>query len=103
MTIKNINAAFGDLIEFDSVTDMADAIRACGYQVPDDGLKEGRDYENIMSAADIKSIGAVDAMIYLDKMSFEKEHDWESGSTTWQLPDGKKVIISGPDIEIEEA
>lgn len=45
--IRNINESFGDCIEFDTVEDMAMAIRDCGYEPPEDGLVEGRDYEII--------------------------------------------------------
>jgi hypothetical protein len=47
MTIKNINEKFGDPVEFESVEEMAQAIRDCGYDLPADGLVEGRDYEVI--------------------------------------------------------
>ncbi|MFA4974621.1 MAG: hypothetical protein WC683_18605 [bacterium] len=42
--IQNINASYGDAISFETVDEMAEAIRACGYVLPVDGLKEGRDY-----------------------------------------------------------
>ena len=42
---KNINKNFGDPVTFDSLEEMADAIKKCGYELPADGLVEGRDYE----------------------------------------------------------
>jgi hypothetical protein len=45
MTIKNINSDLGDAVTFSSVEEMAAAVIACGYELPDDGLVEGRDYE----------------------------------------------------------
>jgi hypothetical protein len=45
MTVRNINEKFGDQIEFDSVDEMGNAIKQCGYSLPEDGLKEGRDFE----------------------------------------------------------
>ena len=45
--IKNINDTYGDPIEFDTVEEMEQAIEACGYALPYDGLVEGRDYEEI--------------------------------------------------------
>lgn len=43
--IRNVNEMFGDSVEFDSVDEMAEAIVACGYDLPADGLEEGRDFE----------------------------------------------------------
>ena len=45
--IKNINSAFGDSVSFDSLREMEQAIENCGYSLPGDGLREGRDYEVI--------------------------------------------------------
>jgi hypothetical protein len=45
MTIRNINSAFGMSVNFDTVDEMATAIQASGYDLPEDGLKNGRDYE----------------------------------------------------------
>jgi len=56
--IRNINEAFGDSIDFETVGEMADAIRELGrlnpgegYAVPEDGLQEGRDYIDVSKAA----------------------------------------------------
>ena len=49
MKIKNINERYGDAITFDSIDEFRKSIRNCGYNVPDDGLVEGRDYEVIHS------------------------------------------------------
>lgn len=46
--IRNINERYGAPIEFDTLEEMAEAIRACGYELPDDGLVEGRDYEVVV-------------------------------------------------------
>lgn len=45
--IRNINDAYGDVVEFADVQEMEETILACGYAVPSYGLKEGRDYETI--------------------------------------------------------
>ncbi len=47
MTIRNINDAWGEASEFQTVADMEQAILACGgdFRLPADGLVEGRDYE----------------------------------------------------------
>ena len=45
--IRNINDRFGDAVEFYSVDEMKTAIENSGYELPEDGLKEGRDYETI--------------------------------------------------------
>jgi hypothetical protein len=47
MKIRNINEAFGESVEFDSVNEMIQAICNCGYALPADGLIESRDYEVI--------------------------------------------------------
>ena len=44
MRIRNINPAFGDPVIFDSVEEMQSELIKLGY-MPDDGLREGRDYE----------------------------------------------------------
>ena len=43
--IININNNYGDCVEFDSVEEMEHAISYSGYTIPEDGLKEGVDYE----------------------------------------------------------
>ena len=45
MTIKNTNEKFGDSIEFFSIREMETAIENSGYELPEDGLVENRDYE----------------------------------------------------------
>jgi hypothetical protein len=45
--VSNINEKLGDVgVHFDELQEMEDAVRACGY-LPEDGLMEGRDYENV--------------------------------------------------------
>lgn len=43
--VRNINSNYGDSIEFNTVEELGEAIQQCGYDLPDDGLVEGRDYE----------------------------------------------------------
>ncbi len=45
--IKNINDFYGEWLDFDDVEEMETCIKECGYDLPEDGLKEGRDYEVI--------------------------------------------------------
>ena len=45
--VQNINSAFGDAVCFDNVDEMAEAIKECGYELPADGLVEGRDYKEV--------------------------------------------------------
>lgn len=45
--IRNINDAYGDAVEFETVEEMKQAIEEMGYTIPEDGLKESRDYEVI--------------------------------------------------------
>ena len=52
MKIRNINPEFGDCVEFDSIDEMIQALKECEQYdgipwIPEDGLKEGRDYEVI--------------------------------------------------------
>ncbi len=42
--IQNINDVWGDPVEFDSVAEMEKAILSCHFELPEGGLKEGRDY-----------------------------------------------------------
>lgn len=60
--IRNINENYGDVVEFSSVEEMATTIRACGYDLPEDGLKEDRDYE-VIDTAIIREV-LDDARIY---------------------------------------
>ena len=48
MTIRNINPELGDPVEFDSVEEMVAAVESLGY-MPEDGLKEGRDYIEVIT------------------------------------------------------
>jgi len=45
--IVNINECWGDPVKFESTEDMSQAIIACGYEIPECGLIEGVDYEEI--------------------------------------------------------
>jgi len=45
--IVNVNESLGDAVEFDSVEEMEQAILECGYELPEDGLKIGRDYQDV--------------------------------------------------------
>lgn len=47
MSIKNANPSYGDTVEFETPDEMAKAIIDCGYELPEDGPKEGRDYDVI--------------------------------------------------------
>ena len=51
MKIKNINSQWGDPVEFETVEEMVEAIRECGFEGCDDlkpdDLEEGVDYEII--------------------------------------------------------
>ena len=42
---RNINSRYGDPISFSTLAQLENAIRECGYELPEDGLQEGRDYE----------------------------------------------------------
>lgn len=42
--IRNINEQFGDPVDFENVEEMEQAILACGYELPEDGLQEDRDF-----------------------------------------------------------
>ncbi len=54
---RNINEAYGDPTLFNSIREMEQAIRDCGYDLPEDGLREGRDYEMVVSIENFKTIG----------------------------------------------
>ncbi len=43
--VRNVNEKFGECIEFETVAEMAEAVEACGFELPEDGLIEHRDYE----------------------------------------------------------
>lgn len=45
--IVNINEAFGDSVEFETVAEMEQCIKLSGYDIPEDGLREGRDYQEL--------------------------------------------------------
>ena len=45
--IRNINEKYGMAVEFDSIEEMENTIRSMGYDIPEDGLVDGRDFEVI--------------------------------------------------------
>lgn len=45
--IININSAYGEPVEMEDVAEMEAGILECGYELPADGLKEGRDYKEV--------------------------------------------------------
>ncbi len=47
MKILNINEKFGDPVEFNSLKEMEDSVRTCGYPIPKTGLQENIDYIDI--------------------------------------------------------
>ena len=60
MTVRSINATFGESIIADTPNILATMIRLNGAQLPKDGLKEGRDFETLPSAAEFKVFGGQD-------------------------------------------
>lgn len=50
--IRNINEKWGMPEEFECVSEMEECILACGYELPEEGLKEGIDYESFVEAND---------------------------------------------------
>ena len=92
--IRNINEKWGDAIRFDTVEAMEDAIEACGYTLPDDGLQQGIDYE-------IDNIGCY-AVIedcwhgrYIPQMFADNYGEAWQGFTE----DDIKTVLEGPDTE----
>ena len=77
MKIRNINEKYGDAIEFDSVEEMEQSILACGAEahLPDDGLREGRDYDLVPdstnAALDTKDM--VVTLLMLFRVLLEKQ------------------------------
>ncbi|MCK9324572.1 MAG: hypothetical protein M0P69_03660 [Bacteroidales bacterium] len=68
--IRNINSSFGDPVNFENVAEMEECILRCDYELPADGLKEGRDYETIpVSLYDIAD-GIWDAMEPAEIMAY---------------------------------
>ena len=49
--IKNINEDYGMPEFFESVEEMEKVISECMFDLPADGLKEGRDYEVVLTGA----------------------------------------------------
>lgn len=60
--IRNINDEFGDPTTYDTVDEFAQAILDCEFELPEDGLKEGRDYE-IFAGDDAGNALTIDALI----------------------------------------
>ena len=102
LMIRNINDAYGDPITFGTLAEMEQAIRDSGYEIPSDGLEEGRDYEVVGTMAEAlmaRYPGAPDLAEYLDTEGFEKSQDWKNEATIWFMPDGSRILISGPTVE----
>lgn len=43
---------------------------------------------------------ASDVMSALDSAAFDADQDWDNESTTWTLPDGAKIRVSGSVVEV---
>lgn len=102
---RNINENFGDPIEFETLAEMAQAIRDCGYELPEDGLQEGRDYEiidNITPRVAPENIRKVIKEYYgrpdgvdLDNGVYVRLH----GDGTGQGDDGRTYIAISRELE----
>ena len=92
MLYVNINDKFGDQIEFDSLEDMKEDIQNCGYDIPSDGLQEGRDYKLAYDPEEQDEFMSV----FSDNMPFdydlnrdlESPHPW---ATPWEWDNNFKV------------
>ena len=92
--IRNINENWGDAIRFDNVEAMEDAIEACGYTLPDEGLQQGIDYEidNFDCCAVIESC---QHGIYIPQVFAANYGEAWQGFTE----DDLKTVLEGPDTE----
>ena len=52
----NINENYGDMVTFETLNDMEEAIVECGYELPIDGLREGIDYEEISQPMSVENM-----------------------------------------------
>ena len=43
---------------------------------------------------------ALEIMESLDAAGYESDQDWENETTTWHLPTGARVVISGDDVQV---
>jgi hypothetical protein len=100
--IRNINRELGatdETVTFASVEEMADAVRACGFALPEDGLVEGRDYAKIGEtiAGTLAQLDAATAMERANALCPEskRNQNWEMGATTYEFSDGSQLQISG--------
>lgn len=84
MAIRNINPELGDNVIFESVEEMEQAIRELeskngGEWMPEDGLKEGRDYETMRTGYEIWILGhRIDAFDSLEQaQNYMTSHGYE--------------------------
>ena len=48
----------------------------------------------------VERADAADVMSALDSAAFDADQDWDNESTTWTLPDGAKIRVSGSTVEV---
>ena len=48
----------------------------------------------------VERADASDVMSALDSAAFDADQDWDNESTTWTLPDGAKIRVSGSTVEV---
>lgn len=112
MTIKNTNERYGDAVEFENVAAMENAIRACGYTLPEDGLQQGRDFEVVEDGSDYavkaqySETGYVEVAVSGADPFFEswvpfvlKNGEWREGQLHWSA---RPRVSEAERAEIEE-
>lgn len=57
----------------------------------------------LTDAKTFSGLSAADAMQALDAAGYPADQNWQDEATTWTLPDGSRVRISGPIVEVQEA
>ena len=106
--IRNINTEFGDSVEFESVEEMEQAIRELesmngGEWMPEDGLREGRDYEVLPNADTVRVAGRMDNAFstiaaakadYIAKTEETPSPEDEVALNVYETPSGRYYLVS---------
>lgn len=110
MAIRNINPELGDNVIFESVEEMEQAIRELeskngGEWMPEDGLKEGRDYEALPVADTVRIAGRMDNAFssisaakadYIAKTEETPTAEDEVALNVYETPVGRYYLVSVP-------
>lgn len=95
MTYYLITSTAGPILGIYFGATKADAVAALAADAGGDADPAG------LIVQPVEQADASDVMSALDAAAYDSNQDWDDESTTWTLPDGAKIRVSGSTVEVQ--